>query len=183
MACRLVGAKPLSQTNAGILLIGPLGTNFSEILIKIHIFFIQENAFGSVVCEMSAILSRPQGIKYLHYIHIFHMRIFYYNNDILNHFYNSVSRTHFLHLTRIYIYIYIYMVSNGTLNVYNRFSVSAIAFSWVWTRGAQETSSDLLVTEEPYPKQILVSRHQHLTFATAACVLLRQSVGISWQFT
>ena len=25
-------------TNAGILLIGPLGTNFSEILIEIHIF-------------------------------------------------------------------------------------------------------------------------------------------------
>ena len=29
-------------TNAGILLIGPLGTNFSEILIKIHIFSFKE---------------------------------------------------------------------------------------------------------------------------------------------
>ena len=45
-------------TNAGILLIGPSGTNFSEILIEILIF-IQENAFESV-CEMAAILSRPQ---------------------------------------------------------------------------------------------------------------------------
>ena len=36
MVCRLVGAKPL--TNAGILLIGPLGTNFSEILIGIETF-------------------------------------------------------------------------------------------------------------------------------------------------
>ena len=44
-------------TNAGILLIGPIGTNFSEILI------IQENAFESVVCETAAILSRPQCVK------------------------------------------------------------------------------------------------------------------------
>ena len=34
MACRLVGAKPLSD--AGILLIGPLGTNFSEISIEMQ---------------------------------------------------------------------------------------------------------------------------------------------------
>ena len=38
MACRLTGAKPLSEPNAGILLIGPLGTNFSEILIEILTF-------------------------------------------------------------------------------------------------------------------------------------------------
>ena len=43
MACRLGGAKPLSEprrqaiirTNAGLLLIWHLGTNFSEILIEI----------------------------------------------------------------------------------------------------------------------------------------------------
>ena len=46
-------------TNAGILLIGPLGTNFSEISVEILIF-IQENALESVVCEMAAILSRPE---------------------------------------------------------------------------------------------------------------------------
>ena len=45
-------------TNAGILLIEPCGTNFSEILIEIH-----ENEFESVVCEMAAILSRPQCVK------------------------------------------------------------------------------------------------------------------------
>ena len=38
--------------NVGILLIGPLGTNF-----------IQENAFESVVCEMRAMLSRPQCVN------------------------------------------------------------------------------------------------------------------------
>ena len=42
-------------TNARILLIGPLGTNFSEILIA-----IQENAFESIVWHMASILSRPQ---------------------------------------------------------------------------------------------------------------------------
>ena len=50
-------------TNAGILLIGPLGTNFNDILIGIKTFkkiFIQENTFENVVCEMSSILSRPQ---------------------------------------------------------------------------------------------------------------------------
>ena len=40
-------------TNAGILLIGPCGNKFLEILI-------QENAFQNVVWKMAAILSRPQ---------------------------------------------------------------------------------------------------------------------------
>ena len=47
-------------TNAGILLIWTLGTNFSEILSKIHAFSYKKNAFDYVVYEMSAILSRPQ---------------------------------------------------------------------------------------------------------------------------
>ena len=32
-------------TTAGIVLIGPLGTNFSEVLIEIYTFYIQENTF------------------------------------------------------------------------------------------------------------------------------------------
>ena len=47
-------------TNAGILLIGPLGTNFSEIFNWNSDIFFQENALESVVCEMAAILSQPQ---------------------------------------------------------------------------------------------------------------------------
>ena len=43
-------------TNTGILLIGPLGTNFN----RNSNIFIQENAFENVVCEMASILSRPQ---------------------------------------------------------------------------------------------------------------------------
>ena len=44
-------------TIAGILLIGPPGINLSEILIEIHTFPYQENAFKNVICEMVAILS------------------------------------------------------------------------------------------------------------------------------
>ena len=49
-------------TNAVILSIGPLGTNFNEILIEIYIF-IQENVFENVVRKMASILSRPQCVK------------------------------------------------------------------------------------------------------------------------
>ena len=42
-------------TIAGILLIGTLGTNLSEILIGNSNIFIQENAFENVVCEMASI--------------------------------------------------------------------------------------------------------------------------------
>ena len=38
-------------TNAGILLVWTLGTNFSEILGKIHSFSFEENAFENVVFE------------------------------------------------------------------------------------------------------------------------------------
>ena len=49
-------------TIAGLLLIGPLVPNFSEISVEIFIF-IQENAFENNVCEMAFILSRPQCVK------------------------------------------------------------------------------------------------------------------------
>ena len=45
-------------TNAGILLIGPLGTKFNETSI-----FIQENPFETVVWKMAAILPRPQCVN------------------------------------------------------------------------------------------------------------------------
>ena len=46
--------------NAGMLSIGLLWTNFSEILIANSDLFFQENALESVVCEMATILSWPQ---------------------------------------------------------------------------------------------------------------------------
>ena len=50
-------------TNAGILLIGPLGTNFSEILIEKSNIFVEENTFENVFCEMLFISSRPQCVN------------------------------------------------------------------------------------------------------------------------
>ena len=51
-------------TNAAILLIGLLGTNFSEILINSYIFKnFQENTFENVVWKMATILSQPQCVN------------------------------------------------------------------------------------------------------------------------
>ena len=49
--------------NAGILLIRPLRTNFSEILNRISYIFIQENAFEKVIWKRGAILYRPQCVN------------------------------------------------------------------------------------------------------------------------
>ena len=58
MACCLFGRQAITQTNARLLSIGPLATNFSEIQIEILIqIYIQENAFENVVYETAAILS------------------------------------------------------------------------------------------------------------------------------
>ena len=54
--------QTITWANAGLLSIGPLGTNFSEIRIKIQIF-IDENAIENVVRKMSAILSWPQCVN------------------------------------------------------------------------------------------------------------------------
>ena len=45
-------------TNAGIFLIGPLGTNLSEILSKIHTFSLKKMHW-----KMAAILSQPQSVN------------------------------------------------------------------------------------------------------------------------
>ena len=47
-------------TNAGILLIRLLGTNFSEILIEIHTSSFKKMHLKDVVCKKAAILSRPK---------------------------------------------------------------------------------------------------------------------------
>ena len=50
-------------TNAGILLIRPLGTIFSEILIEIYTFSLKKNAFENDVRKMAAILFRLQCVN------------------------------------------------------------------------------------------------------------------------
>ena len=60
MACRLAGAKPLSEP---MLKYSTLGSKLQwNINRNLHIF-IQENTFESVVCEMVSILSRPQRVN------------------------------------------------------------------------------------------------------------------------
>ena len=51
--------KPLSEP----MLIGPLGTNFSEILNWNLYIVIQENAFENVIWKLAAILSRPHCLQ------------------------------------------------------------------------------------------------------------------------
>ena len=43
-------------TNAGLFSIGHVGTSFNAILIKIKSLFMQQNAYGNIVCEMKIIL-------------------------------------------------------------------------------------------------------------------------------
>ena len=50
-------------TNAGILLIGPLGTNLNKNLYRKLYMITQENAFVNVVCKMAAIFSRLQHVN------------------------------------------------------------------------------------------------------------------------
>ena len=50
-------------TNAGLLLIGPVGKKLQWNLKRNSNIFIEENAFEGVVCETAAILSRPQCVN------------------------------------------------------------------------------------------------------------------------
>ena len=65
MASRLIGAKPLSEPNAGLLLFGSLGTSFSEIWIKIKQFSSTKMRF-----KMSSVKWRPfcLGLNVLNWI-------------------------------------------------------------------------------------------------------------------
>ena len=58
-----VHRQAIISTNVGLLLIGPLGTNFSEILIKLQQISWNENPFENFVCKMAATLSRPQRVE------------------------------------------------------------------------------------------------------------------------
>ena len=55
--------RAIIWTNAGILLIGPLGTNFSEIFIEIHIFSFKKMHLKMSSAKMAAILPRSQCVK------------------------------------------------------------------------------------------------------------------------
>ena len=59
----LVRRQAIIWTNAAILLIGPLGTNFSEILTAIHTFSFKKMHLKISSAKMTAILSRPQCVN------------------------------------------------------------------------------------------------------------------------
>ena len=50
-------------TNVGILLVEPLGTNFSEITIEIHIFLFTKTSYCKCRLQMTSISSRPQCVN------------------------------------------------------------------------------------------------------------------------
>ena len=58
-------------------LVQPSNTDEYTVRLMTWIFFIQENAFENVVCEMAAILRRPQLVRFsTHQVHILHV-VFY----------------------------------------------------------------------------------------------------------
>ena len=55
--------RAIITTNAGLLLVGPLGTNFIEILIAIYTFSITKINFKMLYGKMAAIFPRPQCVE------------------------------------------------------------------------------------------------------------------------
>ena len=55
--------QAIIETNAGILLIGSLGTNFSEIFIEIYTFSFKKMHLKMLYGKMAAILSRSQCVN------------------------------------------------------------------------------------------------------------------------
>ena len=79
-------------TNAEILLIGTLGTNFSEILSKIHTFFIQENASENV-CEMAANCFSLIVLKNVNrYLAVSEWEFHHLKPQIIQHYINTTGR-------------------------------------------------------------------------------------------
>ena len=81
--------------NAGILLIGPLGTNFSQILIEIHKF-----SFTKMRLKLSSAKWRPYclGLNVLKYIQMFHIigHICPVTTDTMNMYIVNYSLGHFI---------------------------------------------------------------------------------------
>ena len=63
MACRLIGAKPLSEPMM-VIFYWNIGNKFQWNFNLNSNIFIQENAFDNVVWKMVAILSRPQCVNW-----------------------------------------------------------------------------------------------------------------------
>ena len=84
MACRPFGAKPLSESMMTYCQLDPKEHISMKYYLKFKIF-IQENARENIVCEMAAILSRPQYANTYSAIHLLSHNtdivIFYWGHD------------------------------------------------------------------------------------------------------
>ena len=61
MACRIFGAKPLSEKS---LAFGKINKTFQWNFNQTRTVFIQDDEFENVICKMATILSRPQYINW-----------------------------------------------------------------------------------------------------------------------
>ena len=68
--------QAIIRTNAGILLIRPLGRNFSEFLVAILIFSFKKMRLKVSSAKKTAILSRPQSVKKLPQTHEAWLQVF-----------------------------------------------------------------------------------------------------------
>ena len=92
-------------TNAGILLIGPLGTNFSEILIKINIF-----SFKKTHLIMSSVKRRPFCLC---------LNVLIARSEMTDKYiYVSLKYFKVKSVIYIYMYIYIYYLEGLVLYIY-----------------------------------------------------------------
>ena len=84
--------QAITWTNAGILLIGPLGKHQWNLNQNLYIF-VQENGFENVVWKMVAILSLPQCVNY-DYFWVAEQHGYYFAGNIFKYRKtSSISRT------------------------------------------------------------------------------------------
>ena len=153
MACRQVGAKPLSET---ILLIRTLGTNFSEILGKIHSF-----SFKKMHLKMSSAKGRlfSLGLNELKNAICLFLGKSYLVNTLRprqnsRHFADDVMKCIFLKEKKsVSINISLNFVPKGQIN-----NISALVQIMAWhLAGAKPLSEPMMVSLLTY---ICVTRHQ-----------------------
>ena len=132
-------------TNAGILLIGPQGTNYSEILIKIHIFTFKKmrlitssgkwQPFCLSLSVLNKILKVPPDICQMIYIYSIH-----YDDDTMGAIASQITS-----LTIVYSTVY----SDADQRKHQ--SSASLAFVWGIHRGLVNSPHKWLVMQKMFP--------------------------------
>ena len=145
-------------SNAGILSIGPLGTNFSEIVIKIH----WKNAFENVFCEKATILSGPQCVKWYVYPCRSGLIHWYWNNHTsevtLKDVGNPSCYLNPTKHTKSQI-IYIYNSCNSFIPIILLFSTSPPLPPPLWSHGMGEWTQSQVIRDHYDMAQCLHGPH------------------------